>query len=54
MDYDSYLAQCVEGYLNPETPDKKQERIESHQMQYDEWRDFCAEQNILQAENADY
>ena len=54
MNYDAYLSQCVEDYFDPETPDVKQERIESHEMQYDEWRDFCAEQNILQAENAGY
>ena len=39
MNYDDYLAQCVEDCFNEETPDEKQERLESHSVDYDEWRD---------------
>lgn len=52
--YDSYLAKCVEDYLNEETVEEYEDRQESKNMSYDEWRDFCAEQNIRQAENSSY
>ena len=52
--YDTYLAKCVEDYLEAESVEEYEKRKELQSVSYDEWRDWCAEQNISQAESADY
>ena len=37
--YDAWLNQCVEDYLNPETIEEYEEKQERKSKSYDEWRD---------------